>query len=145
MPDRRKRRGMAPTFAVVPLLAAGFVAGCGSDDDNNEQAFCTARDQNGNVVVVENRFCDSGTNGSYFWYFGGANDFVGGNNGVQRGARLRPAKAAVAGKAMVVSTNRAALANRGGFGSSTKSSGVGRSTASSKGGFGGGGGRSGGG
>ena len=69
----------------------------------------------------------------------------GGNNGVQRGARLRPAKAAVAGKAMVVSTNRAALANRGGFGSSTKSSGVGRSTASSKGGFGGGGGRSGGG
>ena len=99
-----KRRSKAVKLAIVPLLATAFL-GCG----DKETAYCVGPDNK----VVENARCDRGNDPSYFWFFGAA--------GLGRGAY------AGAGD-RINSTDKAALASRGGFGSSGSSSGVGRST-----------------
>jgi hypothetical protein len=96
---------------VVPLLAAA-VTGCGG----NDTAYCVDR----NDQVVENRNCDGLGNSGYFWYYGGA-------GGSRIGTQLK-------GGDRVVSTDIGENARRGGFGSSSSSSGVGRSIAHSGGG-----------
>jgi hypothetical protein len=107
--QRRRSRDVA--LVVVPLLAAA-VAGCGG----NDTAYCVDR----NDQVVENRSCDGLGTPGYFWYYGGA-------GGARVGSRL-------SGGERVVSTDIAGNARRGGFGSSAKSGGVGRSVAHSGGG-----------
>jgi hypothetical protein len=107
--QRRRSRDVA--LVVVPLLAAA-VTGCGG----NDTAYCVDR----NDQVVENRYCDNLGTPGFFWYYGGA-------GGARVGTRLT-------GGDRVVSTDIAENARRGGFGSSAKSGGVGRSVAHSGGG-----------
>jgi hypothetical protein len=107
--QRRRSRDVA--LVVVPLLAAA-VTGCGG----NDTAYCVDR----NDQVVENRNCDGLGNSGYFWYYGGA-------GGSRIGTQLK-------GGDRVVSTDIGENARRGGFGSSSSSSGVGRSIAHSGGG-----------
>jgi hypothetical protein len=114
MPTQRnpvQRRSRAVTLTVVPLLAAAFIAGCGSDE-SEETAYCV----NAQDEVVDDDLCDDEGRGGYFVYFGGL-PFTG--NRIGRGTRLR-------GGERVASTDRGAIASRGGFGGSARSSGVGR-------------------
>jgi hypothetical protein len=109
------KRSKSVTLTVVPLLAAAFLAGCG----DRETAYCV--DQSNRVT--DNVNCDRADNPGFFWFFGGP--------GLGRGA--------LAGRGeRINSTDRAALARRGGFGSSARSGGVGRPTGKTiGGGFGG--------
>jgi hypothetical protein len=108
------KRSKTVNLVVVPLLAAAFVAGCGGEQ---ETAYCV--DQNNRVT--DNDYCDRGDNSGFFWFFGapglGRGSFAG------AGDRIN-------------STDRAALAKRGGFGSSGRSGGVGRPTGKTIGGGG---------
>ncbi len=101
------KRSKNVNLVVVPLLAAAFLAGCGNEE--KETAYCV--DQNNQVT--ENQNCDRGNNSSFFWFFGAA--------GLGRGSF------AGAGE-RINSTDRAALARRGGFGSKAQTGGVGRAT-----------------
>jgi hypothetical protein len=112
--QRRRSRDVA--LVVVPVLAAAF-AGCGG---NNDSAYCVDR----NDQIVENRNCDGLGNSGFFWYYGGG---LAGGNRFAPGQRLE-------GGDKVVSTDIAENVRRGGFGSSAKSGGVGRSIASHSGG-----------
>ena len=99
------KRSKSVTLVVVPLLAAAFVAGCGED----ETAYCVGQDNR----VTDNSYCDRGDNSGFFWFFGGP--------GLGRGS--------FAGSGdRINSTDSAALARRGGFGSSARSGGIGRPT-----------------
>jgi hypothetical protein len=99
------KRSKSVTLVVVPLLAAAFVAGCGED----ETAYCVGQDNR----VTDNSYCDRGDNPGFFWFFGGP--------GLGRGS--------LAGSGdRINSTDTAALARRGGFGSSARSGGIGRPT-----------------
>ena len=110
MSQRRRSRDVA--LVVVPLLAAA-VTGCGG----NDTAYCVDR----NNEVVDNRQCDGLGSPGYFWYYGA------GVGAARVGTKLK-------GGTAVVSTNIAENVRRGGFGSSSSSSGVGRSIAHSGGG-----------
>ena len=109
------RRSKSVTLAVVPLLAAAFLAGCG----DKETAYCVDQDNR----VTDNVNCDRADNPGFFWFFGAP--------GLGRGS--------IAGAGQRInSTDRAALARRGGFGSSARSGGIGRPTGRTiGGGFGG--------
>lgn len=109
-PQRRRSRDVA--LVVVPLLAAA-VTGCGGTDT----AYCV--DQNDNVV--ENRNCDGLGTPGFFWYYGAA------GGAARVGSHLK-------GGDRVVSTDIATNVRKGGFGSRSSSSGVGRSIAHSGGG-----------
>ena len=100
------KRSKSVTLAVVPLLAAAFLAGCGGEE---ETAYCV--DQSNRVT--DNVHCDRANNPGFFWFFGAA--------GLGRGSIAPPGE-------RINSTDRAALARRGGFGSSARSGGVGRPT-----------------
>jgi hypothetical protein len=116
------RRSKAVRLAAVPLIAAAFVAGCG--DDEEEVAYCV----NAENEVVDDDFCDEdrgGTSGFFILY--GAYALRGGTIG--RGTVLT-------GGDRVPSTDRAAVARRGGFGAGASAGGVGR-TVNRGGGFGG--------
>jgi hypothetical protein len=110
------RRSRNVTLAIVPLLAAAFLSGCGGD---RETAYCVDQDNR----VTDNANCDRGDNPGFFWFFGGP--------GLGRGS--------IAGSGeRISSTDKAALARRGGFGSSARSGGIGRPTGRTiGGGFGG--------
>lgn len=101
------KRSKAVNLAVVPLLAAAFSA-CGTTQ-KEETAYCVDK----NDEVVENRSCD-GNNSGFFWFYGAG--------GLNRGARVP------AGGERINSTDRVAVAQRGGFGATSSDSGVGRST-----------------
>ncbi len=100
------KRSKSVRLAVVPLLAAAFLGGCGGED---ETAYCVDE----NDRVVENRHCESGTNPGFFWFFGAAG--LGRGSFAPSGERIN-------------STDKAALAKRGGFGKSAQPGGVGRPT-----------------
>lgn len=99
------KRSKSVNLVVVPLLAAAFLSGCGE----KETAYCV--DQNN--VVTDNEFCDRGNDPSYLWFFGAP--------GLTRGSYAGSGE-------RINSTNKAALAARGGFGASARSGGVGRPT-----------------
>lgn len=110
-----KRSSKAVALGVLPIMATAFIAGCGGDD---ETAYCTDE----NDVVVDNSYCDDdfGNNG-FFWAF------VGGSaaRSYTKGSTLKGASSKIA------ASNKAALAAKGGFGSKSSSSGVGRTVSSS--------------
>lgn len=107
------KRSKSVNLAVVPLLAAAFLAGCGGE---KETAYCVDQFN----TVTDNRDCDNGSAG-HFWYFGSP----GLNRGSFAGAGER-----------IAASDKAALAKRGGFGSSADSGGVGRTTGKTIGGGG---------
>jgi hypothetical protein len=101
----------AVTLTITPVLAAAFV-GC----DDEETAYCV----NAQDEVVENQHCgdeDDGGSSAFFWYYGGR--AIGGAD-IRRGTRL------TGGSARIVSTDKAAIKSRGGFGSSQGGSSIGR-------------------
>ncbi len=100
------KRSKNVNLVVVPLLAAAFLSGCGGE---KETAYCVDETNR----VTDNSNCDRGTNPGMFWFFG--------SPGLGRGAF------AGAGE-RINSTDKAALAKRGGFGSSARSGGIGRAT-----------------
>ena len=100
------RRSKSVRLAVVPLLAAAFLSGCCGEQ---ETAYCV--DENNRVT--DNSHCDRGDNPGFFWFFGAP--------GLGRGSIAGPGE-------RINSTDKAALARRGGFGSSAKTGGVGRAT-----------------
>lgn len=100
------KRSRSVKLAVVPLLAAAFLSGCGDED---ETAYCVDESNR----VTDDVRCDRANNPGFFWFFGAP--------GLGRGS------IAGAGE-RINSTDRAALARRGGFGSSARSGGVGRPT-----------------
>jgi hypothetical protein len=105
---------------AVPILALAF-AGCGGDDDT---AYCVDE----NDQIVENRHCDDDAfdgnpTGAFFWYYGGR----------AVGGRFVPGTK-ITGGDRVAASNVAENARRGGFGSRTSASGVGRAVSSSAGG-----------
>jgi hypothetical protein len=106
------KRSKNVNLVVVPLIAAAFLSGCGGED---EVAYCVDESNR----VVENRECERGTNPGFFWFFGAA--------GLSRGSF------APAGE-RINSTDKAALAKRGGFGRSAQPGGVGRPTGKTTGG-----------
>jgi hypothetical protein len=61
----------ALTTTVLATAATGFLAGCGLEDDNDEQvAYCT----NENGEIVDDSYCDDGYHGGgglFFLYLGG--------------------------------------------------------------------------
>ncbi len=120
-PDPAPPRSLASrrlSLGLIPLIAAGFLAGCGE-----ENAYCV--DNAG--TVVGNEECDddyrTGYYGGYYWAFTG-------NRSYGRGDTVSPSAQQIA------AANRSALSDKGGFGSSkASSSGTGRTI--SGGGFGG--------
>ena len=68
--SNRVRRALTTT--VLATAATGFLAGCGTDDEEQEQvAYCT--DEDGEIVDED--YCDDGYNGPgaglFFLYLGG--------------------------------------------------------------------------
>lgn len=116
-PARRLAPGRL-SLGLIPLIAAGFLAGCGE-----ENAYCV--DNNG--TVVDNQDCDdeyrTGYYGGHYWAFTG-------NRSYGRGDTVNPSSQQIA------AADRSALASKGGFGSSSSDGGgTGRKVAGS--GFGG--------
>ena len=113
-----QRSSKTVALGVLPVMATAFLAGCGGED---EPAYCTDE----NDVVVDNSQCDDngGGGGFFFWAF------VGGSSGkLVKGSKVTNAVSKIA------SSDKAALAKKGGFGSKSSSSGVGRTVSSSGGG-----------
>jgi hypothetical protein len=108
MSERRRRRSRDVALVAVPVLAIAFT-GCGG----NDTAYCVDKSDR----IIENRYCDNTTSGSYFWYYGG------------RGSNFSPGQRLTGGD-RVPTSNIAENARRGGFGSGAKAGGVGRSVAS---------------
>ena len=110
------RRSRAVPIATLSAIAIAFGA-CG--DDEEETAYCVDE----NDVVVENEECDeryrSGTHGGFFWLFLGSNRL--GGRRPAPGQRL-PSD----GAERVRANDRATLQSKGGFGSSARGGGVGR-------------------
>ena len=103
------------TLATIALLVAAFVAG---GDDDEENAYCVIPQNE----VVENRYCDDTTTaGGFFWFYCGGP--LGGGS-IVRGTRLE-------GGERIRANDTAAIARRGGFGSSGQATGIGRPTGSS--------------
>ncbi len=113
-------------LSVVPVVAAAFLAGCGEEEEQ-ETAYCVDE----NEMVVDNSQCDDeydrgGGGGGFFWFFAGGS--IG--RGLGPGSRVGGLQGD-----RIRASDRAALANRGGFGSRARSTGVGRGAGSSSSGF----------
>jgi hypothetical protein len=107
-----KRSSKTVALGVLPMMATALLAGCGDD----ETAYCT----DVNDVVVENSYCDDDfNNGGYYWAF------IGGGTSYKKGSKITKSVSKIA------ASNKAALSSKGGFGSKSSSSGVGRASASS--------------
>jgi hypothetical protein len=113
--QRKSRKARSVTIATLSAMALVF-QGCGEED---EEAYCV--DQLNQVVENQNCSDDEVNNsGLFFWYFAGSGvDFD--RKRVRRGSRLPT------GGERIAPSNTAALQSKGGFGSSARSSGVGRS------------------
>ncbi len=102
------RKSRAVPIATLTAIALAFAA-CGDDE---ETAYCVDE----NDEVVENRYCDDErTPGTYFYSYGGRAP-----GGYVRGSTLN-------GGDRVDAADKAANAQRGGFGATAKSGGIGAS------------------
>jgi hypothetical protein len=103
-----KHASSAVKLSVVPILAAGFLTGCGDDE---QTAYCVDENQQ----VIENRYCDDDDGfggGGFFWFFVGSS--VG--RGYVAGDRITGVKGE-----RIRASDKAALAKRGGFGATGRS------------------------
>lgn len=111
---QRRLRSTAVPLAFMSVMG-GLFAACGEEE---ETAYCV----DANNVVVDNEQCgdeDSGGSGGFFWFFAGRS-LAGG--AVTKGTRLTGG----AGSARIVSTDKSAIAARGGLGGGPRAGGVGR-------------------
>ena len=106
------RRSRAVPIATLSAIALAFSA-CGEE----ETAYCVDEENR----VADNAECDerynSGTHGGFFWLFLAGNRL--GNRTPTRGERLPAGE-------RIHPSNRVALQSKGGFGSSARPSGIGR-------------------
>ena len=109
------RKSRAVPIATLSAIALGFSA-CGGED---ETAYCVDE----NNVVVDNEDCDDQydrtSHGGFFWLFLGSNRL--GGRTPTRGQRLP-----TDGAQRVPSNDRSTLQSKGGFGSSARGGGIGR-------------------
>ena len=110
------RKSRAVPIATLSAIALGFSA-CGGDED--ETAYCVDEENR----VVDNEECDDRYNGTshggFFWLF------LAGN---RLGRRPAPGQRLPSdGAQRVPSNDRATLQSKGGFGSSARGGGIGRS------------------
>jgi hypothetical protein len=123
----------ALTTTVLATAATGFLAGCGTDDDEQEQvAYCT--DEDGEIV--DDDYCDEGYRGGglFFLYLGAFRPGLPVGTVLPRGGtRINPTDTAARQRAGLPSTGRVAAGTRvtGGIGS-----GVGGSDSGSRSGVG---------
>lgn len=109
----------ALTTTVLATAATGFLAACGTDEEEQEQvAYCT--DENGEIV--DDDFCDDGYNGGglFFLYLGGFRPGLPVGSVLPRGGtRIDPRDTAARQRAGLPSTGRVAGGTRvsGGIGS----------------------------
>ena len=114
-PEPARRRSASVPLAFVPFLAAAFLAGCGDDE---ETAYCV----NERNEVIEDEACDEGRPGAFVFFgaFGG--------RPIGRGTVLTDGE-------RIPSSDRARVAERGGFGGASRPGGVGRSVSGGGGGL----------
>jgi hypothetical protein len=113
----------ALTTTVLATAATGFLAGCGTDDEEQEQvAYCT--DEDGEIV--DDDFCDDGYRGPgaglFFLYLGGFRPGLPvGTVLPAGGTRIDPANAAARQRAGLPATGKVSGGTRvtGGIGSGT--------------------------
>jgi hypothetical protein len=111
----------ALTTTVLATAATGFLAGCGTDDDEQEQvAYCT--DEDGEIV--DDDFCDDGYRGGglFFLYLGGfGRGLPVGTVLPSGGTRINPTDSAARQRAGLAATGAVAAGTRvtGGIGSGT--------------------------
>jgi hypothetical protein len=111
----------ALTTTVLATAATGFLAGCGTDDDEQEQvAYCT--DEDGEIV--DDDFCDDGYRGGglFFLYLGGFRPGLPvGTVLPSGGTRINPTDSAARQRAGLAATGAVAAGTRvtGGIGSGT--------------------------
>jgi hypothetical protein len=113
----------ALTTTVLATAATGFLAGCGTDDEEQEQvAYCT--DEDGEIV--DDDFCDDGYRGPgaglFFLYLGGFRPGLPvGTVLPAGGTRIDPANTAARQRAGLPATGKVSGGTRvtGGIGSGT--------------------------
>ncbi|MGY1688565.1 hypothetical protein [Geodermatophilus sp. SYSU D01105] len=113
----------ALTTTVLATAATGFLAGCGTDDDEQEQvAYCTNEDGE----IVDDDFCDDGYRGPgaglFFLYLGGFRPGLPlGTVLPAGGTRINPADTAARQRAGLPATGKVTGGTRvtGGIGSGT--------------------------
>jgi hypothetical protein len=111
----------ALTTTVLATAATGFLAGCGTDDDEQEQvAYCTNEDGE----IVDEDFCDDGYRGGglFFLYLGGfGRGLPVGTVLPSGGTRINPTDTAARQRAGLAATGAVAAGTRvtGGIGSGT--------------------------
>ncbi|MGY1706157.1 hypothetical protein ACI79C_16455 [Geodermatophilus sp. SYSU D00697] len=113
----------ALTTTVLATAATGFLAGCGTDDDEQEQvAYCTNEDGE----IVDDDYCDDGYRGPgaglFFLYLGGFRPGLPlGTVLPAGGTRINPADTAARQRAGLPATGKVTGGTRitGGIGSGT--------------------------
>jgi hypothetical protein len=114
----------ALTTTVLATAATGFLAGCGTDDDQEQVAYCT--DQDGRIV--DDDYCDDGYRGPgaglFFLYLGGFRPGLPlGTVLPSGGTRINPADTTARQRAGLPATGKVSAGTRvsGGIGSGTGS------------------------
>jgi hypothetical protein len=114
----------ALTTTVLATAATGFLAGCGTDDDQEQVAYCT--DEDGRIV--DDDYCDDGYRGPgaglFFLYLGGFRPGLPvGTVLPSGGTRINPADTAARQRAGLPATGKVGAGTRvsGGIGSGTGS------------------------
>ncbi len=112
----------ALTTTVLATAATGFLAGCGTDDDEQDEqvAYCTNEDGE----IVDDDFCDDGYRGGglFFLYLGGFRPGLPvGTVLPGGGTRINPTDSAARQRAGLPSTGKVTGGTRvtGGIGSGT--------------------------
>jgi hypothetical protein len=111
----------ALTTTVLATAATGFLAGCGSDDDQEQVAYCT--DEDGEIVDED--YCDDdyrGGGGLFFLYLGGFRTGLPVGTVLPRGGtRINPTDTAARQRYGLPGTGKVSSGQRvtGGIGSGT--------------------------
>ncbi|MGY1623136.1 hypothetical protein ACI789_13130 [Geodermatophilus sp. SYSU D00965] len=112
----------ALTTTVLATAATGFLAGCGTDDDDEQVAYCTNEDGE----IVDDDYCDDGYRGPgaglFFLYLGGFRPGLPvGTVLPAGGTRISPTDSAARQRAGLPATGKVSGGTRvtGGIGSGT--------------------------
>lgn len=110
----------ALTTTVLATAATGFLAACGTDDEQEQVAYCTDKDGE----IVDDDYCDDGYRGPgaglFFLYLGGFRPGLPVGTVLPRGGtRINPTDTAARQRAGLPSNGRVAAGTRvtGGIGS----------------------------